>query len=57
MQRGMDMKHETLIDATLISAPCTTKNKTEERGPRMHQIKKQRGITTLRTKAYGMKCL
>jgi IS5 family transposase len=40
MQRGMAMKHGTIIDATLISAPSSTKNKTEERDREMHQIKK-----------------
>ena len=40
MQRGMAMKHGTIIDATLISAPSSTKNKTEGRDRGMHQIKK-----------------
>jgi IS5 family transposase len=34
------MKQCAIIDATLISAPCTTKNKTGERDPEMHQTKK-----------------
>jgi transposase, IS5 family len=39
-QRGMAMKQGKLIDATLISAPSSTKNKTGERDPEMHQTKK-----------------
>ena len=39
-QRGMAMKQGKLIDATLISAPSYTKNKTGERDPVMHQTKK-----------------
>jgi IS5 family transposase len=35
-QRGMAMKQGTIIDATLISAPSSTKNKTGERDPEMH---------------------
>ena len=34
------MKQGTIIDATLISAPSSTKNKTGERDPEMHQTKK-----------------
>ena len=39
-QQGMAMKQGTIIDATLISAPSSTKNKTAERDPEMHQTKK-----------------
>ena len=39
-QRGMAMKQGTIIDATLISAPSSTKNRTGERDPEMHQTKK-----------------
>ena len=39
-QRGMAMKQGTIINATLISAPSSTKNKTGERDPEMHQTKK-----------------
>ncbi len=37
---GMSMKEGTIIDATLISAPSSTKNKAGERDPEMHQTKK-----------------
>jgi IS5 family transposase len=38
--RGMSMKQGTIIDATLIAAPSSTKNKAGERDPEMHQTKK-----------------
>jgi IS5 family transposase len=34
------MKQGTIVDATLIAAPCSTKNKQGERDPEMHQTKK-----------------
>jgi len=37
---GMAMKQGTIIDATLIAAPSSTKNKARERDPDMHQTKK-----------------
>jgi IS5 family transposase len=39
-ERGMAMKQGTIIDATLISAPSSTKNKAGGRDPEMHQTKK-----------------
>jgi IS5 family transposase len=38
--RGMAMKQGTIIDANLISAPSSTKNKAGKRDPEMHQTKK-----------------
>ena len=38
--QGMTMRQGTIIDATLISAPSSTNNKTGERDPEMHQTKK-----------------
>jgi IS5 family transposase len=38
--QGMTMRQGTIIDATLIAAPSSTKNKTAERDPEMHQTKK-----------------
>ena len=38
--RGMAMKQGTIIDTSLISASSSTKNKTGERDPEMHQTKK-----------------
>ncbi len=37
---GMAMKQGTIIDATLIAAPSSTKNRKGERDPEMHQTKK-----------------
>ena len=37
---GMAMKQGTIIDATLIEAPSSSKNKKGERDPEMHQTKK-----------------
>ena len=38
--RGMAMKQGKIIDATLIAAPSSTKNKQGERDPEIHQTKK-----------------
>lgn len=37
---GMAMKQGTIIDATLIAAPSSTKNEKKERDPEMHQTRK-----------------
>lgn len=39
-QRGLLMREGTLVDATIIAAPSSTKNKSGERDPEMHQTKK-----------------
>lgn len=39
-ERGLLMSQGTLIDATLIAAPSSTKNKLRMRDPEMHQAKK-----------------
>jgi transposase, IS5 family len=38
--RGMEMRQGTIIDATLIAAPSSTKNNAKERDPEMHQTKR-----------------
>lgn len=38
--KGLLLKAGTAVDATLIAAPSSTKNKTGERDPEMHQTKK-----------------
>lgn len=38
--RGMTMRQGTIVDATLIAAPSSTKNKSGKRDPEMHQTKK-----------------
>jgi IS5 family transposase len=40
MERGLLMTQGTLVDATLIAAPSSTKNKEHKRDPEMHQTKK-----------------
>ena len=39
-ERGMLMREGTLVDATIINAPSSTKNKDKSRDPEMHQAKK-----------------
>jgi IS5 family transposase len=39
-EAGVLLKAGSLIDATIIEAPSSTKNKTGERDPEMHQTKK-----------------
>lgn len=37
---GLSVSRGTIVDATIISAPSSTKNKTKTRDPEMHQTKK-----------------
>jgi IS5 family transposase len=39
-ERGLLMRQGTIVDATIIAAPSSTKNKTKSRDPEMHQTKK-----------------
>ncbi|MFZ2990414.1 IS5 family transposase [Ideonella sp.] len=39
-QQGLMLKTGTVVDATIIAAPSSTKNKDGERDPEMHQAKK-----------------
>lgn len=39
-QKGLMMREGTIVDATLIAAPPSTKNRTKARDPDMHQTKK-----------------
>lgn len=39
-QRGLLLKRGTAVDATLIAAPSSTKNRKRQRDPEMHQTKK-----------------
>lgn len=38
--QGLQVSHGTIVDATIISAPSSTKNRQKERDPEMHQTKK-----------------
>jgi IS5 family transposase len=46
-ERGLMMRSGTVVDATLIPAPSSTKNSSGERDPEMHQTKKG-NLTALR---------
>lgn len=39
-ERGLLLRQGTIVDATIINAPSSTKNATGERDPEMHQTKK-----------------
>ena len=39
-EQGLQISRGTIVDATIISAPSSTKNQTKERDPEMHQTKK-----------------
>jgi IS5 family transposase len=39
-ERGLLMRQGTIVDATIIAAPSSTKNKEQARDPEMHQTKK-----------------
>src|SRR5215211_812865 len=39
-QHGLLMRQGTIVDATIIAAPSSTKNKSKARDPEMHQTKK-----------------
>ena len=39
-ERGLLMREGTMVDATIIAAPSSTKNKDNARDPQMHQTKK-----------------
>ena len=39
-KHGRQVNPGTIVDTTIISAPCSTKNRTKERDPEMHQTKK-----------------
>jgi len=39
-ENGLVVNRGTIVDATIISAPSSTKNKKKERDPEMHQTKK-----------------
>lgn len=58
-ERGLAMKQSTIIDATLIASPKSTKNKDGKRHPDMHQTKTVtcgllvRKTTSARTRTLG----
>ena len=38
--QGLKLREGTIVDATIIGAPSSTKNRTGEREPEMHQARK-----------------
>ena len=38
-EKGLSLRQGTIVDATIIHAPSSTKNKDGERDPEMHQTK------------------
>jgi hypothetical protein len=38
-ERGLLMRQGTIVDATILAAPSSTKNKAKVRDPEMHQTK------------------
>jgi IS5 family transposase len=39
-EKGMGISRGTIVDATIIAAPCSTKNREKARDPEMHQTRK-----------------
>lgn len=39
-EKGLSLRQGTIVDATIIHAPCSTKNEKGKRDPEMHQTKK-----------------
>ena len=39
--QGLKLREETIVDATIIEAPSSTKNRAGERDPEIHQTKKE----------------
>jgi IS5 family transposase len=49
--KGIRISTGTIVDATIIAAPSSTKNSKKERDPAMHQIKKGNQWCVSRTRA------
>jgi len=47
-ERGLLLRQGTIVDATLIAAPPSTKNRTKSRDPEMKQTKKERQSVVFR---------
>ena len=52
-RKGMSLRAGTIVDATIINAPSSTKNDDGKRDPEMHQTKKgSQGFTPVSTDTY-----
>ncbi len=50
-QKGLRLNTGTIVDATIINAPSSTKNARQERDPEMHQTRKGKQWCVSRTRA------
>jgi len=55
-EQGLMLRTGTVVDATLIAAPSSTKNSSGERDPEMHQSKKGNQWCVSRTQAADLWC-
>jgi transposase, IS5 family len=55
-QQGLLMRAGTIVDATIIAAPSSTKNEGKARDPEMHQTKKGNQWRVSRTQAADLWC-
>lgn len=55
-ERGLMMREGTIVDATIIEAPPSTKNAKKSRDPEMHQTKKGNEWRVSRTQAADLWC-
>ena len=55
-ERGLLMRQGTVVDATIIAAPSSTKNEGKRRDPEMHQTKKGKQWCVSRTQAADLWC-
>jgi IS5 family transposase len=54
--KGLLLREGTIVDATLIAAPPSTKNAEKKRDPEMHQTKKGNQWCVSRTQAADLWC-
>jgi IS5 family transposase len=55
-RKGLLLKRGSIVDATIIAAPSSTKNADGERDPEMHQAKKGNNWCVSRTQAADLWC-
>jgi IS5 family transposase len=55
-ENGLKLSRGTIVDASIISAPSSTKNKARARDPEMHQTRKGNQWCVSRTQASGLWC-
>ena len=55
-EQGLLMRAGTIVDATIIAAPSSTKNEDKARDPEMHQTKKGKQWCVSRTQAGDLWC-